>query len=200
MLLRKTYLSLAAAVAGLALAGCEMNGQDADLAANGNDDRSGQPTAQQLDERPLFDRIGGEPVLRRVVDQYFEMAFTDEKLNFTGKGTPKQWEPNPGSTSRLKERYYQFLASALAGAQGGGGPGYTGQPVQQVHKDLGITTEQFDQSLALWRRALNNAGVAEKETTEFVNTLDGARQSVVGHNPKFTPEDSAQVPKQDPEP
>jgi hemoglobin len=196
-MLRKMCLSLAA-VAGLGLvAGCETNGRDGDFAGGGGD--GGQQRQQQLDQqRPLFERIGGEVVLRRVVDQYFEMAFADEKLNFTGKGTPKQWEPNPGSTSRLKERYYQFLASATAGPQGG--HKYEGQPVAQVHKDLGITPEQFEQSLALWHRALNNAGVSQKESEEFVKTLEGARQSVVGHDPKFTADDSAQVPKKDPEP
>src|SRR5687768_7946167 len=89
----------------------------------------------------LYARAGGERVLRRLVDYYFEAALADPKVNFTRQHTPHEWEPNPGNIARLKEKYYTYISSAT------GGPAeYEGQVISEVHGKLEVTPEQFVQS------------------------------------------------------
>ncbi|HEV8604087.1 MAG TPA: group 1 truncated hemoglobin [Tepidisphaeraceae bacterium] len=125
----------------------------------------------------LYARIGGERVLRRVVDYYFESAVSDPRLDFTRNNTPHAWEPNPGNVAQLKDRYYTYLSSATAG------PGkYQGPPISAVHEHLDITPEQFARSLDLFAAAAQRAGVGPREQQELLTILKHEKPAVLGKN------------------
>jgi truncated hemoglobin YjbI len=125
----------------------------------------------------LYARIGGERVLRRLVDYYFENALADPQMNFTRHNTPHEWEPNPGNTARLKEKYYTFISSAT------GGPArYQGEAISTAHGKLEVTPEQFARSVELWKQAAERSGVEAKEQEEFLLLITRERPAVLGKN------------------
>ena len=126
----------------------------------------------------LYARIGGERVLRSLVDYYFDSAVGDtSRLNFTRAGTPHAWEPNPGNVAALKDRYYSYLCSAT------GGPcKYHGPAISTVHQSLDITPEQFARSVELFQAAAQRAGVASNEQQELLTLLYHEKPAVLGKN------------------
>jgi len=125
----------------------------------------------------LYARIGGERVLRRLVDNYFDQALTDSKLNFTRVGTPHAWEPNPGNVARLKDKYFSYLSSAT------GGPAkYEGKAISTAHESLQITPEQFGESISLFKIAAERAGIGPHERAELLTILHHERPAVLGKN------------------
>ncbi len=76
----------------------------------------------------LYDRVGGEETITRLVDAFYERVLADEELApfFSGTSMDKQ---------RRMQR--EFFAVAL------GGPiKYSGRPLGDAHRGLGITTRQ----------------------------------------------------------
>ena len=125
----------------------------------------------------LYARIGGERVLRSLVDYYFDSAISDPKLNFTRNGTPHAWEPNPGNVAGLKDRYYTYFCSAT------GGPcKYRGPAISTVHESLDITPDQFAASIELFKAAAQRAGVAPREQQELLTILFHEKPAVLGKN------------------
>jgi hemoglobin len=160
----RLFTSLILTAALLAAAGCETD-------PNAIEDE-GEYSADSL-----YARAGGERVLRRVVDYYFESALADPKMNFTRQNTPHEWEPNPGNIARLKEKYYTYILSST-----GGPADYKGEAIETVHEKLEITPEQFAASAELWKQAAERAGVGPQEMRELMAIVHHERPAVLGKN------------------
>ena len=98
---------------------------------------SGQPT--------IYDAIGGEDALVKVVDDFYRRVIDDERLAGFFVGT---------NMTRLQGRQVEFFAAALGGPQT-----YTGATMRQVHKGRGIRQEHFDLVAFHLTESLRDAGV-----------------------------------------
>lgn len=98
-----------------------------------------------MGEATIYQTIGGEVALRRVVDDLDERILADDRLAgfFTGTGMP-----------RLKGRQVEFFGAAL-----GGPMTYTGAPMKEAHRGRGIGPEHFQLVAGRLVDALNGAGV-----------------------------------------
>lgn len=90
--------------------------------------------------RSLFDQLGGEPVLRAVIDTFVESVYADVMIGFHFRDFAKD---------RLKLHEYQFTARAL-----GADVPYEGRPMREAHARHPILGGQFSRRKVLLRDAL----------------------------------------------
>ena len=51
-----------------------------------------------MGEKSLYDRLGGEPAIKAVVDEFVARGASDPKVNFTREGHPNHWNATPENT------------------------------------------------------------------------------------------------------
>ena len=127
--------------------------------------------AEKAPTGTLYDRLGGEPAIRAVVDDFVPRAAADEKVNFTRKGTPHEWQATPQNVARFKERLVQFIGVATGGPQK-----YEGQDMGTAHRGMKITDAEFDalaRDLKLSLDKLNVPATEQKELLEIVGSTRG---------------------------
>src|SRR5207248_6444897 len=92
--------------------------------------------SKMMDGKSLYERLGGEPAITAVVDDFVGRAAADPKVNFTRKGTAMEWQATPENVSRVKVRLVQFISKTAGGPQK-----YEGRDMKSVHQAMKITTE-----------------------------------------------------------
>ena len=116
--------------------------------------------AQAPPAKSLYDRIGGAPALRAVVDDFVAAAAADPKVNFTRNGA---WQASDAAVSALKEHLVDFMAQAL-----GGPKNYTGRSMKEAHKGMGITQAEFDALAGHLKGTLAKHKVPAAEVSEIM--------------------------------
>jgi hemoglobin len=94
-----------------------------------------------------YDRIGGEPALRAIIDDFVERVFVDIMIGFFFRNADRR---------RIKELEYQHAAEHL-----GGPVRYRGRPLDQAHAAHRIMGGQFARRKELLRQTLVDHGVAQ---------------------------------------
>jgi hemoglobin len=126
------------------------------------------------EEPSLYDRLGGIFAIAAVVDRFSDAIITNPKLN--ENPALKAWNETEAAVRLpgLKFGRTQWVA-ALAG-----GPyEYTGLPLEEAHKDLHLTAEEFAEVGAEIVRALDHFQVPEREKQELVDAYMTAMPEVV---------------------
>ena len=131
-------------LAALALAGCAAN-----------------PTASPT----LYSRLGGEPVVRRVVTETIDRAATDPRTNRSFKDVKLQ---------NVKDKIVEQICNLA-----GGGCKYTGDPMDKVHKGLKNTEAEMNLVVQFLRDACDHAGVAPREKNELLLLLAPMKRDIV---------------------
>ena len=164
------FATIGLLLAGLAFgSGCDMMKKDKDRAVK-------QPTARNDPSgKSLYARLGGEPAITAVVDDFVNNAAKDPKVNFTRKGHPNQWEATPENVRVLKRRLVEFIGSATGGPQE-----YTGKDMVSAHKGMEITDAEFDALAGHLVNSLNKFNVPQKEQDELVGIVADTRGAIVG--------------------
>jgi hemoglobin len=169
---RRTLKGMAAVGAGAALsAGGPITPEVAAQA------QGATPVSPGTTEASLYDRLGGIFAIAAVVDRFSDEIITNPKLN--ENPALKAWNENEAATRLpgLKFGRTQWIA-ALAG-----GPyQYTGLPLEEAHKDLHLTAEEFAEVGAEIVRALDHFQVPEREKQELVDAYMTAMPDVVSAN------------------
>src|SRR5687768_112374 len=82
-------------------------------------------------QKTLWERLGGEDSVRKVVKSFVQKGAKNPKVNFTRAGHPNTWEPTPKNVEVLEQRLVEFISSAS------GGPlKYNGKDMASAHKDM----------------------------------------------------------------
>lgn len=96
-------------------------------------------------ERSAFERLGGEPVLRAIIDRLIDQVFDDIMIGFHFRAASRE---------RVKEKEYEFAARHL------GGPGrYTGRALREAHEPHPILDGQFNRRLRILEETLDEFAV-----------------------------------------
>ncbi|MGD0362969.1 MAG: group 1 truncated hemoglobin [Bryobacteraceae bacterium] len=120
----------------------------------------------------LFQRLGGMPVIRAVVDDFVSRILADERVN--------KWFAHAASDPVKAAAYKRSLADFLC--QGTGGPcQYTGPDIVAAHKGRAVTGEAFDAVVEDLVATLNRLQVPEKEKADLLGILGPMKTAVVGH-------------------
>jgi hemoglobin len=122
----------------------------------------------------LWDRLGGEPAVTAVIDDFVARAAGDPKVNFTRKGTDTEWEPTAKNVALLKKRLVQ-LVSAVSG-----GPlKYEGRDMKSAHMGMKITDAEFNALAGHLKATLDKFKVPEAEQQELLGIIGGTRKDIV---------------------
>lgn len=156
-----THPRMLALLTGLLLAGCA----------------SPSPVASMKDQeggKTLYERLGGEAALQAVVDDFVGRAAANPKVNFTRKGTEKEWTPSAENVAKLKAHLVQFLSTAT-----GGPHKYEGRAMKPVHSGMGITEAEFGALAGDLIASLDKFKVPQKERDELIAIVASTRKDIV---------------------
>ena len=121
----------------------------------------------------LYDRLGGMPAVRAVVDDFVAHVLTDDRIN--------QWFAHAASTPETAAAYKGKLADFIC--QAAGGPcHYAGADMVSAHRGRGITEEAFNAVVEDLRGTLDRLRVPEKEQSDLLNLLAPLKSAVVQKN------------------
>ena len=95
--------------------------------------------------RSAFDRIGGEPVLRAIVDDFVARVFADTMIGFFFRNVDQ---------ARIRELEFQHAAEHL-----GGPVHYRGRPLAEAHAKHPIRGGHFDRRKQILRETLDHHAV-----------------------------------------
>lgn len=164
-LLRTILLGFAVMLSG---ASCQNGAEESD---NGNERISSGAGGGR---NSLFDRIGGEPVMKKVVDDTIERARVDTNINWSRPGAPQGWQPTQENFEDFKQGLTRYVSQQI------GGPyKYEGEDMRSVHQGMRITDREFDAFMNHLRAALANNNVPEKEQQELVRVFEKTRSQIV---------------------
>lgn len=96
----------------------------------------------------LYEKIGGEPVLRRVIDVFIDRLFTDRMIGFFFRSADRQ---------RIKEMEFQWTARLL-----GAKVEYQGRSMEEAHAKHPIMGGQFMRRQQILKETLEEHGIAEE--------------------------------------
>jgi truncated hemoglobin YjbI len=108
-----------------------------------------------------FEQLGGEPVLRKIINDFIDRVFADRMIGFFFLRAPKD---------RIKEMEYQ-LAAGFLGAE----LEYRGQPLDKVHAKHPIMGGHFARRRQILKETLEYHGVAESIREAWLQHTDALR-------------------------
>ena len=130
----------------------------------------------------LWQRLGGEQNVTRVIDDFVDRAAKDPKVNFDRNG---KYKFDAAKLADLKKKLVAMVSEAS------GGPlKYTGKSMKEVHKGMDITDAEFDALAAHLKKALEDHGArpadvaasklsATRERTSWKRNKDWLRYTAV---------------------
>jgi hemoglobin len=131
----------------------------------------------------LFERLGGEPGITAIVDDFTQRALEDPRVNWERKGIKRgglfgqdesRWTATPTNTARLKTHLVQFLSLATGGA-----PKYDGKEMKSAHAGLRISNPEFDATIGDLKASLDKLRIADKEQKELLAVIESTRPQIV---------------------
>ncbi len=151
--------------------GCQQGGDKSSSKSSGGK----MSSTADASGKTLWDRLGGEPAVTAVVEDFVGRAAADPKVNFTRKGQPREWEATPANVKKLQRRLVEFISSAT------GGPlKYTGRDMVSSHANMKITEAEFNALAGHLVAALDEFKVPQKEKDELVAIVAGTKDQIVG--------------------
>jgi len=126
--------------------------------------------AVTADTRSLHDRLGGTTAIASVVDGFVANVAADARIN--------KFFTRVASDTAAMRQFKQKLVDQIC--QGSGGPcTYTGKDMKTAHTGMGLSNADFDALVEDLVRALDSAGVPQKEKDELLAILGPMRTDIV---------------------
>jgi hemoglobin len=139
------------------------------------------PAGGGLPAATLWDRLGGDASVRKVVDDFVALASADPKVNFDRNG---KYKLDAAGVNRLKQELVDFVSATT------GGPfKYTGKAMKAAHAGMAITDAEFNAIATDLKTALENHGAKPGDVKAVLEAVEGTRKDIVeGGKPKKSEE------------
>jgi hemoglobin len=122
--------------------------------------------------KTLWERLGNEAGVRKIVDDFIDASIKDPKVNFFRD--PK-YVPQREQMLTLKTKVVELISSLT------GGPlQYRGLSMKDAHRGMGITNAEFDAFAGHVRAALQNAKVKPDDEKVLMSAIHNMRKDIVG--------------------
>ena len=112
----------------------------------------------------LFGKLGGEPKLRAIVDDFVDRCFDDVMIGFMFARADR---------NRIKRFEYQHAAEHL-----GGPVEYRGRPLQEAHRPHRIFGGQFARRRQILLETLRDHGAPEEVIEAWIAHQESLRGSI----------------------
>lgn len=114
----------------------------------------------------LFQRLGGEPAIRAVVEQFVANISADDRIN-------QRWAE--ADVPSLKDELTSLICEAS------GGPcNYTGSSMSRAHEGMNITVDEFAWTAENLAAALDTLAVPGQEKGEVLAVIGSLEAEIVG--------------------
>jgi hemoglobin len=113
----------------------------------------------------LWSRLGGEPVMKKVVGDTIDRSAGDPRTARSFKDVKLQ---------NVKDKIVEQICSLT-----GGGCKYTGDPMDKVHKGLKNTEAEMNLLVQYLRDSLDRYGVGTREKNELLLILAPMKRDIV---------------------
>lgn len=124
--------------------------------------------------KPLWDRLGGEPAVTLVVDDFVTRAAKNPAVNFTRKDEGTEWKATPTELVALKKHLVQWVSSVTKGPLK-----YEGKSMAEIHAGMKITNAQYTALMLDLKASLEKLKVNQLEQDELLSTISGFRKDIV---------------------
>jgi serine/threonine protein kinase/truncated hemoglobin YjbI/outer membrane protein assembly factor BamB len=133
------------------------------------------------DPKSLYERLGGDPAITAIVNDFVVKAAGDPKLNFTRKGHPNHWDATSDNVAKLEKHLVQFIE-----ANTGGPLKYEGRDMGPVHEGMEISEAEWGAILGDLKAALNQFTVPDHEQSELIAIVATTHDSII-HGDAYKP-------------
>ena len=171
---RSLLACVAAATLGAGLIGCNSQAPT----TNSNIDQTKANSMQQPmpATTSLYERLGGEEAITKVVDDLVTRAAADSRVNFTRQGHPHTWDPNADDNmAHLKQGLVAFFTQAT-----GGPSNYHGRSMTEAHQGMQISESEWSAFAEDLKATLDHLNVAASLQAELLNVVGTTHDQIVG--------------------
>lgn len=109
-------------------------------------------------DKPLYERIGGEPAIERLIDHFYHRVTHDGEIGHYFTHVP---------IGKLKLMQREFFAMATDGPVT-----YSGRPLSHVHHPLAISRREFQRFTEHLIATLEEVGIDEQDRYEIVAKIN----------------------------
>jgi hemoglobin len=125
---------------------------------------------QGAEDKPLYERLGGQPAVQAVANGLVDRILLDERVN--------KWfvhaASSPANAAAYKAKLFDFVCQAT------GGPcHYSGRDMVTAHKGRGVTSAAFDAVVQDLVSVLDELKVPAREKTQLLDILGPLKTSIV---------------------
>lgn len=126
----------------------------------------------EADKSPsLYDRLGGVYNVATVVDDLIDRVMNDDRLN-----------KNPAvdeAHHRVSPAGFKYLVTEMVCWAAGGPQQYTGRPMGDSHRHLGITQDEWASFMDDLHQSLTRFQVPQPEQAELVAIVESTKDAIV---------------------
>lgn len=127
--------------------------------------------AEEMQPKPLYERLGGLKGITVVVDDFIDRLVTNETLN-----------RNPAvKAGRISSPapYLKFQVSQMVCEASGGPCKYTGKPMKETHTHLNITEQEWQVMAGEFQKSLDKFQVPVGEQKELFDIVGKTKADIV---------------------
>jgi hemoglobin len=129
-------------------------------------------SATQAEATPsLYERLGGVYAIAVVVDDFIDRIMGDPRLN----ANPRVDEAH----HRVTPQGFKYYVTEQVCWAAGGPQTYSGRSMFDTHRELLITSEEWDAFIDDFHQSLAKFSVPERETGELVAIVESTRDDIV---------------------
>lgn len=125
--------------------------------------------------KTLWDRLGGEKGVKKIVDDLVAKAAADKKVNFDRNG---KYKLTPEVTAHVKKAIVNWISSVSEG------PYTYDKTMKQVHKGMGITNAEYTAFSKDVEEVLTANDVKLDDVATIMNRVEEYRKAIVAPKPK----------------
>ncbi|WP_406470460.1 group 1 truncated hemoglobin [Streptomyces sp. NBC_01615] len=119
----------------------------------------------------LYERLGGIYSIATVVDDFIDRIMVDDRLNVN----PRVDEAH----HRVLPPGFKYLVTEMVGEAAGGPQRYSGHAMEETHRDLLITGDEWEAFIDDLNQTLDKFGVAQQERSELLAIVESTRDAIV---------------------
>jgi hemoglobin len=119
----------------------------------------------------LYERLGGIYVIATAVDDFIDRILVDGRLN----ANPRVDEAH----HRVLPPGFKYLVTEQLGEASGGPQRYTGRSMEDSHRDLLITEDEWEAFIDDFNQTLDKFEVPQQERSDLLAIIESTRDAIV---------------------
>jgi hemoglobin len=119
----------------------------------------------------LYERLGGIYVIATAVDDFIDRILVDGRLN----ANPRVDEAH----HRVLPPGFKYLVTEQLGEASGGPQRYTGRSMEDSHRDLLITDDEWEAFIDDFNQTLDKFEVPQQERSDLLAIIESTRDAIV---------------------